>query len=59
MQVYWETALRQASSMAPRKEAREVSMGRETEEREKRNRESMHIKGKRMKQEQKTKNICH
>jgi hypothetical protein len=47
MQVYWETALRQASSMAPRKEAREVSMGRETEERRKRNRESMHIKGKR------------
>jgi hypothetical protein len=30
MQVYWE-GLWQASSLAPRKEAREVAMGRERE----------------------------
>ena len=36
MQVYWEAALRRASSLALRKEAREVTTGRETDEREKR-----------------------
>ena len=39
MQVYWENALGQAGSLSPRKEAREVTMGREREERGERDKE--------------------
>lgn len=42
MQVYWEAALGWASSVAPRKEAREVTMGWERGERGKRKKERVH-----------------
>lgn len=42
MQVYWEAALDWASSVAPRKEAREVPMGWERREREEKERKSAH-----------------
>jgi hypothetical protein len=46
MQVYWDAALGQQRSLAPREEASVVAMGREIERGERRKREKMHTKQK-------------